>query len=100
MRWASVTMRPPSGCSDHPIMPQEGVQLGGPAAEGDERLQGWPTAAARQDFIAKAGADGRRQYAFLLEQAERVRRQHFGPLVAVIAGRVSPCEHMRERLDE
>src|SRR5689334_20488452 len=36
----------------------------------------------------------------LLEQAVSIGREHFGPLVAVVARGVAACEHMAERMHE
>src|SRR5947208_12955357 len=81
-------------------MPEKGVELGWPAPEGDERFERGPAAAPRQDLVAETGARVRRQDAGLLEEAVRVGRQDFRPLVAVVAGRVAAREDVAECVHE
>src|SRR5689334_438301 len=89
----------PSRC-DHPIMAQKRVELRRTPPEGDERLERCATAATREHLVAETAADFRRQDAVLLEELEGVRRQHFGPFVAVVSSRVTAGEHVSERVHE
>ena len=56
-----------------------------------------PTA---EDLAPEARADLGVEHALLLEQAVGVGRQHLGPLVAVVAGRVAAGEDVREAVRE
>ncbi len=48
--------------------------------------------------LTKTPCGRRVEYAGLLERGERIGRQHFGPLVAVVAGRIATAEDVRERM--
>src|SRR5690349_25160931 len=91
--------RPSSGWrrTRHAAMPEQCVNLGLAPAEGAERFRRGPAAANREHFVAKARAGIRVEHAVsvlagiarFLKRAERVRREHFGPLVAVVARRIA-----------
>src|SRR5258705_12591092 len=85
-----------SGPCGHSIMPQERVDLRLAAAEGDERLERGAAAAGGEHLAAELRADLGGEDARLLERAGGVRREHLGPLVAVIARRVAAREDGRE----
>ena len=56
----------------------------------------WPAAAAELEDRLRKRRRCRVEDAVLLESAECVRRQHLGPLVAVVAGRVPASEDVLE----
>ena len=70
------------------------------AAELDEGLERIAAAAAREDAVEEALRRGAVEDAALLEGREGVGRQHLGPLVAVVAGRVAAGEDVAEAVRE
>src|SRR6266498_131185 len=93
MRWRS------SG-GDHTIVPQQRVDSRFAAAKRLERFERRTAAADGEDLVAEARTGPGVEHALLLEQAVGVGREHFGPLVAVVAGRVATGEDMREIVQE
>src|SRR5918994_5493361 len=85
---------------DHSAVAQQGFDIRLAAAEGLERFRRRPAAADAEDLVAESGADLRIQDAVLFEEAVGVGRKHFGPLIAVVPGRVSASEDMREAIRE
>jgi len=64
--------------------------------EFDEQFHRGAAAALREDGVAKAPGDVGIGQPFFLERAEGVGRQHFGPLVAVVARRIAAREDVRK----
>src|SRR5262245_6071582 len=81
-------------------MAQKGVNLRLAAAEGLEALYGGAAAPHFENcFTIFTACVGIKRTGFL-KCAPGVGAQHFGPLVAVIAGAVSPGKDVRERVLE
>src|SRR5258708_6275687 len=85
---------------EDPVLPEQCRHLGRAAAEFDEGFEGIAAAAAAEDRIQEALRGRRIEHAALLESGEGVRREHFGPLVAVIAGGVTAGEDVAEAVGE
>src|ERR1700730_11819372 len=81
-------------------MPQQGIDLGGPAAKCDKRLQRGPASPASEHLVPEPATRLRRQHALFLEQAVGVSGKHLGPLVAVIARGITAGENMAESVRE
>src|SRR5262245_40901193 len=80
----------------HAAVPQQSLHPGLAAAKRDERFQRWPAPAHAEDLIPEALPGAGIEHTVLLEQAVRIRREDFRPLVAVVARRVAAGEDMRE----
>src|SRR5690606_34732394 len=99
--WRLCMGRFRSGCLDHSIMAKQGIQFRVPSSERAKRVDGRSATAYRQDLVEEAPAgfgDARRRVRpghGLLERGVGVGRQHFGPLVAVVAGRVAAGEDVQ-----
>src|ERR1700680_5242775 len=81
-------------------MPKQGLDLGGPAAKCDKRLQRGPASPASEHFVPEPATRLRRQHALFLKQAVGVSGKHLGPLVAVIARGITAGENMAESVRE
>ncbi|KAF1858236.1 hypothetical protein Lal_00014736 [Lupinus albus] len=100
-----VGLRGAVGQQDELRARRQRVDLRFAAAEGLERVERRARAAHGQDLAVEALArlvEQRSAARFdgFLERRIRVRRQHLGPLVAVIAGRVAAREDVAERMLE
>src|SRR5262245_28549300 len=73
-------------------LPQQRLDLRLASAEFDERLHRIAAAAALEDRLLEPVRGSGVEDAVLLKRAERVGRQHLGPLVAVVTGRVAARE--------
>src|SRR5690606_23243608 len=78
-----------SCCSVQAAAFEEGLDVGGVAGEVLEQFQRVLAAALRQQGGAEVVAVGAAQAAVVLEPLHRVRVQHLGPDVGVVAGRVA-----------
>src|SRR6476660_2309747 len=85
---------------DHTIVPEQRVDARLAPAEGAERFRGRPAAADRENFVAEALPGARVEDAVFLEEGIGVRREHFRPLVAVVARGVAAREDVREAVRE
>ncbi len=81
-------------------MAQQGLYARFPAAEGDEELHGICAAPFLQDVLPEQHAGLGIEHPVLLEQGKSVGREHFGPLVAIVAGGVTAAEDVREAVGE
>src|SRR5688572_15376601 len=88
------------GGGRHSIMAQKGVDLGLSAAEGDERLERGAASPAREHLVTEAGAGLRIEHPGLDERLVRIGGEYLGPLVAVVARRVSAREDVLELVRE
>src|SRR5262249_8212148 len=112
MRWCARCWRPvsPRRCPRRPrrygsrpepsgrdaVLLEQRHDLGLATAEFDERLERIAAAATRQNAVEKASRSVAIERAALDESAEGIRRQHLGPLVAVVAGGIAAGKDMRE----
>ncbi len=81
-------------------MAQQGIHLGLATTEGAEQLHGLPGAALLQDVLQEGVAGLRIEDPLLLEAGEGIGGEHLGPLVAVVARRIAPCEDVGEAVLE
>src|SRR5688572_11372930 len=79
-----------------PLLLEQGVHIGRAAAELHEGVERLARAALRQDGVEETLRRGAIEHAFLGERRERVGGENFGPLVAVVTGRVAAREDVRE----
>src|SRR5690606_16038023 len=70
------------------------------ATEIDKQLHRFATATLGQDLVAELAPGFRIEHALFLEARECIRRQHFGPLVAVVTGRITTGKNMAEAVLE
>lgn len=77
-------------------MPQQRINARLTTAKFDEQIHRLARAALFEDGVEKLQAGGAIEYAVLFELGERVGRQHFGPFIAVVTGRVTAGKDVRE----
>ena len=66
------------------------------AAESNKAVHCRAAAAAGQNFVQPFVSDLRIENTFLLEEGEGIRREHFSPLIAVVACGIAARKDMRE----
>src|SRR4051812_9678516 len=86
--------------SGHSVVPEQCIDTRRAAAKRNEGLERRPAAANGQDLVAEALPGIGIEYAAFLKKAERIGRQHFGPLVTVVTRGISAREYVREALRE
>src|ERR1700675_2865890 len=81
-------------------MPQQGLDLWGPAPKCDKRLQRGPASPPSEHLVPEPATRRRRQHTLFLEHAVGVSRKHLGPLVAVVARGITAGENVAEAVRE
>lgn len=81
-------------------MTQQGVNRRLTATEVLEQFHWGQRATARQNGLTERLAGLRVEHAFFFKARERIGRQHFSPLVAVVTRRVTARENVREAVRE
>src|SRR5205814_599931 len=78
------------------VLFEQGAHIGLPAAKLDEGSQWIAGAATAQYGVEEALRRAAIEHPALLEGGEGIRRQHLGPLVAVVAGGITARENVPE----
>lgn len=68
---------------------QERIDVRLMSAEGYVQIHGIGRIASLQYLLTEAGSDSSVEYAYLLKSRKGIGIQHFGPLIAIVSGRIA-----------